>query len=70
MLSEQDVELIRSARHGDPFSVLGLHADAASGVWARVFLPGAGQVSVVNAQATRMALGSGLANTQMRDCKT
>ena len=53
MLSEQDVELIRSARHGDPFSVLGLHADATSGVWARVFLPGAGQVSVVNAQATR-----------------
>jgi len=44
MLSEHDVELIRTASHGDPFAVLGPHADGAGGWWLRAMLPGATHV--------------------------
>jgi 1,4-alpha-glucan branching enzyme len=48
MLRERDIELICNARHGDPFSVLGLHDDA--GGWSlRVFLPHATAVTMVDA---------------------
>jgi 1,4-alpha-glucan branching enzyme len=48
MLSDHDVELIRSARHGDPFAVLGPHADAAGTWWLRAMLPGASYVVAVD----------------------
>ncbi len=48
MLNPQDIELICSARHGDPFSVLGPHAQD-GGVSIRAFLPGARQVEVIDA---------------------
>jgi len=49
MLSAPEIELIRSACHGDPFSVLGPHADADGRLWLRTFLPGATHVVVVDA---------------------
>jgi len=49
MLSEHDVELIRTACHGDPFAVLGPHADGTGGWWLRVMLPGATHVVAVRA---------------------
>jgi 1,4-alpha-glucan branching enzyme len=47
MLRPSDVELICRAAHGDPFSVLGPHADANGKTSIRVFLPGAAEVQVV-----------------------
>lgn len=48
MLNPQDVELICTGRHGDPFSVLGPHAQE-GGTSIRAFLPGARQVEVLDA---------------------
>ncbi|MDQ3058719.1 MAG: 1,4-alpha-glucan branching protein GlgB [Pseudomonadota bacterium] len=56
MLKRHDIELICSACHGDPFSVLGPHAQA-GGVSIRAFLPGARQVAVLDA-ASGQRLGS------------
>jgi 1,4-alpha-glucan branching enzyme len=56
MVNPRDIELICSARHGDPFSVLGPHAQD-GGVSVRAFLPGAQQVQVLDS-ATGQALGS------------
>ena len=47
MLNPHDIELICSARHGDPFSVLGPHQES-GGVSVRAFLPGARQVEVLD----------------------
>ena len=47
MLNPHDIELICSARHGDPFSVLGPHRDGGC-VSVRAFLPGARQVEVLD----------------------
>ena len=46
MVNPTDIDLICSGRHGDPFAVLGPHAQA-GGVSIRAFLPGARQVSVL-----------------------
>ncbi|MGO8954081.1 MAG: 1,4-alpha-glucan branching protein GlgB [Rhodomicrobium sp.] len=43
---EEDVARIAAASHGDPFSVLGLHA-AADGAVIRAFVPGAGRVEAI-----------------------
>ncbi len=51
-----DIELIRHARHGDPFSVLGPHARN-GGVSIRAFLPGARQALVLDA-GTGLQLGA------------
>ncbi|ABM36421.1 1,4-alpha-glucan branching protein GlgB [Polaromonas naphthalenivorans] len=48
MLNPQEIELICSARHGDPFSVLGPHAQD-GGLSIRAFLPNARQVEVIDA---------------------
>jgi 1,4-alpha-glucan branching enzyme len=47
VLQDHEIELIRSAAHGDPFAVLGMHADAKGSLWVRAFLPGAAEVTVV-----------------------
>ncbi len=44
--SDDDIARIAAASHGDPFSVLGLHA-AAGGAVIRVFVPGADRVEVL-----------------------
>jgi 1,4-alpha-glucan branching enzyme len=46
MAHSHDIELIRSAAHGDPFSVLGPHDDGRGGWRLCVFLPGAVRVLV------------------------
>jgi len=51
MIDAAVVDLIRTAAHGDPFSVLGMHADAKGSLWVRAFLPGATQVTVLDADA-------------------
>jgi 1,4-alpha-glucan branching enzyme len=56
MLNPHDIELICSASHGDPFSVLGPHAQG--GGWSvRAFLPTAQAVQVLDA-ATGLRLGT------------
>ena len=47
MLADHDIDRIRTARHGDPFAVLGPHADADGRVWVRAFLPGADEVDLI-----------------------
>jgi len=49
MLTHAEIEQIRHARHGDPFSVLGAHADAHGQRWLRCFRPGARAVLAVEA---------------------
>jgi 1,4-alpha-glucan branching enzyme len=57
MLLDQQIELVRNARHGDPFSVLGVHADATGRLWLRAMLPGAEQVAALDA-TTGESLGA------------
>ena len=49
MLDPATVQALLAARHSDPFSVLGLHADAAGALWLRALLPGASAVVVIDA---------------------
>jgi 1,4-alpha-glucan branching enzyme len=49
MLTQDDITLLREARHPDPFSVLGLHADAQGVLWLRTILPLASIVAVLDA---------------------
>ncbi len=53
MLSNEDIDLIRNGRCGDPFALLGLHRDAQDQAWVRVFLPGASAVTVIAAADAR-----------------
>ena len=46
MLSDDDVQALVQARHGDPFSRLGLHADADGALWIRALLPRATAVAL------------------------
>ena len=62
MVHSEEVELICSGRHGDPFSVLGPHKQR-NGRWSvRAFMPGASQVLVVATPSQRV-----LATLAMRD---
>ena len=54
MLQPHDIELIRQAAHGDPFSVLGPHVQSSGRVSVRAFIPGAAQVLVVAASTQRV----------------
>jgi 1,4-alpha-glucan branching enzyme len=49
MLDDPQIDLLRDAAHGDPFAVLGVHADADGRFWLRALLPGATQVAVLDA---------------------
>jgi 1,4-alpha-glucan branching enzyme len=44
MLPDADLEALLQARHPDPFSVLGMHADIDGHLWVRVLLPGVREV--------------------------
>ncbi len=48
-MTDDDVDRIVRARHGDPFSVLGVHAQADGSLQCRVMLPGAETVEVLEA---------------------
>ena len=54
MLQPHDVELIRGARHGDPFAVLGPHRSGNGRTSVRAFLPGATRVLVVEPTTQRV----------------
>ena len=62
MLSDADVQALVAARHGDPFAVLGLHADANGTWWLRAMLPGAASVGVRDAKT-----GKRIADLALRD---
>jgi 1,4-alpha-glucan branching enzyme len=49
MLTLAEIEALRHARHGDPFSVLGAHEDASGQRWLRCFQPGARAALAVDA---------------------
>lgn len=49
MLTPAEIDAIRHARHGDPFSVLGAHVDASGQRWLRCFQPGARAALAVDA---------------------
>ena len=53
MLSEADVNALVGARHIDPFAVLGMRADEHGALWLRAMLPGAAEVSVIEAASGR-----------------
>jgi 1,4-alpha-glucan branching enzyme len=53
MIDDAEVQLIRTASHGDPFSVLGMHANEKGSLWVRALLPGAAQVTVVDSTDSR-----------------
>jgi 1,4-alpha-glucan branching enzyme len=54
MLNSQDIEAIRTGRHGDPFAVLGPHATTDGRVSVRAFLPGASAVEVLDIATGRL----------------
>lgn len=56
MLTRGDIDALLDGRHGDPFAVLGLHADAAGKLWVRALLPGAETVEVVDAASGRVLI--------------
>ena len=60
MLSDNDVHTLLEARHGDPFALLGLHADEAGLLWVRALLPGASAVVVHDAATGRRIAGLAL----------
>jgi 1,4-alpha-glucan branching enzyme len=49
-LPAAEVEALVHARHGDPFAVLGLHADASGALWIRAMLPQAAEVALLDAR--------------------
>jgi 1,4-alpha-glucan branching enzyme len=55
MLAEAEVAALVAASHGDPFAVLGLHADAQGKLWLRALLPGAAGVAVIDAASGKRA---------------
>jgi 1,4-alpha-glucan branching enzyme len=55
MIDDATVALVRTAAHGDPFSVLGLHTDDEGRRCLRAFLPGAAQVEACGADGVPLA---------------
>ena len=53
MLSEDDLAALLEARHPDPFSVLGMHADADGDLWVCALLPGARSVVLLDTATSR-----------------
>ena len=51
MLSKAEVISLCRGEHGDPFAVLGLHADSKGRLWLRSLQPGANSVSVVDSES-------------------
>ena len=49
MVDDSTLQALREARHGDPFAVLGQHADDEGRLWLRACLPGAQAVQVLDA---------------------
>ncbi len=58
MIGVGAINALVAGRHADPFSVLGLHADASGALWIRALLPQADTVAVLDA-------GSGIVLAQL-----
>ncbi len=56
MLTTSEIEALCKGEHSDPFSALGLHADAEGTLWMRTLQPGARAVSVVDKSTGRSAV--------------
>ncbi len=54
MISEADIAALVNGTHADPFSVLGLHADASGKLYCRTFLPGATAVKAIDAESGKI----------------
>ncbi len=54
MIHPDQIEAIRHGHHGDPFAVLGVHADDDGWLWVRAFLPGAAQVDLLDADGATL----------------
>ena len=67
MLRAVDVRALVGASHGDPFAVLGLHADDKGALWLRTMLPGATSVAVVDAKTGKRV--AALVNRLARRCQ-
>jgi 1,4-alpha-glucan branching enzyme len=55
MLSDSDAVALAAALHSDPFAVLSMHSDDAGKLWLRAMLPGATNVSVIDAVTGKRA---------------
>jgi 1,4-alpha-glucan branching enzyme len=53
MLNDADLDALLAGRHADPFAQLGLHADENGRLWVRALLPGAAEVTVLEAAGNR-----------------
>ncbi|MBL8329379.1 MAG: 1,4-alpha-glucan branching protein GlgB [Rubrivivax sp.] len=53
MLADTDLDLLLQGAHPDPFSVLGMHADAEGYLWVRTLLPQASQVVLHDTRSGR-----------------
>jgi 1,4-alpha-glucan branching enzyme len=54
VISEADIATLVKGTHADPFSVLGLHADASGKLFLLAFLPGAISVKVIEAASGKI----------------
>ena len=60
---DEDVARIAAARHGDPFSVLGLHL-IEGGVVVRAFVPGAERLEVLKDGRPALSLNGAMASSR------
>ena len=58
MISDADIDALITGTHADPFSVLGLHADAGGKLFLRAFVPGAVAVKIINADSGKIVANS------------
>ena len=54
MIDEPSIDALRHAAHGDPFGVLGLHADGVGQSWLRAWIPGARRVDACTGDGESM----------------
>ncbi|WP_374673372.1 1,4-alpha-glucan branching protein GlgB [Ideonella sp.] len=54
MLDDTNVQALLAARHGDPFSVLGLHHEDDGQLWLRVIWPSVSAIDVLDARSSRL----------------
>ena len=58
MICEADIAALVNGAHPDPFSVLGLHADAGGKFYLRTFVPGAVAVKIIDADSGKIVANS------------
>lgn len=56
MLSKAEVTSLCRGEHGDPFAVLGLHADSKGRLWLRTLQPGANSVALIDSESDEVLI--------------